>query len=249
MAGTSVYPLHRPEIYEALALGDRAMLQAMSTAGRTMVLNPRATLIEAGAAHDRVYRLRSGWLARTRRIEDERRQIIDIFLPGDLVGTKATLLSRQPDSIEALTTASVDSLDQAEFRELATTNSAVALRVMFQLAEDERRLHNWVTALGQGDAAERLAAMVLDLRLRLRRIGLVPRNSFHLPLTQREIGDHLGITIVHVNRTIRRLREDGLLSITKSSVVIHDLAGLQKLARPMLDIFEREAVEASSTVE
>jgi CRP-like cAMP-binding protein len=120
---------------------------------------------------------------------------------------------------------------------------------MFQLAEDERRLHSWVVALGRGDAAERIAAMLLDLRLRLRRIGLEPRKSFSFPLTQRDIADHLGITVVHTNRVVKRLRQEGLLVLSRGSAIIQDLAGLEAIARPMLDIFEREVVETRSMAE
>jgi CRP-like cAMP-binding protein len=243
MTDAGDYPLHRPELFEQLALGDRALLHAMTQEGETKVFAARASIIRTGEAHDRVYRVRTGWVMRTRPLEDGRRQIISLFLPGDLVGLKSMLLARQPDGIESLTEAALDSLDQTRFRHLATTHSDIALRVMSALAEDERRLHNWVTALGRGRAEERLAAMMLDLRLRLRRVGLVPRNTFRLPMTQQQIGDYLGLTVVHVNRVLKHLRELGLVTIKEGTVVIHDLAGLGKLARPMLDIFEREVTE------
>jgi CRP-like cAMP-binding protein len=243
MTGPGDFPLHRPELYEQLALGDRALLHAMAQHGETKVVSAHTRIIGSGEAHDRVYRVRTGWLMRTRSLEDGRRQIIGLFLPGDLVGLKCMLLRRQPDAVESLSEASLDSLDQANFRLFATTHADIALRVMFMLAEDERRLHNWVTALGRGSAEERLATMLLDLRLRLRRVGLAPRNSFRLPLTQQQIGDHLGITVVHVNRVLKHLRELGLVTIRNGTAAIRDLAGLERIARPMLDIFERAIME------
>ena len=79
---------------------------------------------------------------------------------------------------------------------------------MFQLAEDERRLHNWVTALGKGHADERIATLLLDLRGRLHaQAGLANGDGFYIPMTQQEMADHLGLTLVHVNRVLRRLRE------------------------------------------
>jgi CRP-like cAMP-binding protein len=166
------------------------------------------------------------------------------LLPGDLIGLRSALIPRQADTVEALTAASVDSLDPAQFRELARTNPAIALRAMYQFAEDERRLDNWVTVLGQGKHAERIALMLLELRLRLHGLGLM---LFSLPLTQRDIAYHVGLHVVHVNRAIGQLREQGLLALANGQVVIQDLAGLERIARPMLDAFESDADGISPT--
>jgi CRP-like cAMP-binding protein len=75
------------------------------------------------------------------------------------MGIKSMLLERQPDTIECLTNARVRTIDHKRLLELVAQDHAVSLRVMFQLAEDERRLHNWVTALGKGSADERIATL------------------------------------------------------------------------------------------
>jgi CRP-like cAMP-binding protein len=202
--------------------------------------------LRPGEDHRWVYRVRTGWLARWRPVDDGHQQIISIFLPGDLVGLKCMLMTRQPDGIEALTAATLNSLDQACFRDLATTDPAVGLRVMFQLAEDERRLHNWVVGLGHSNAEARIAAMLLDFRRRLRRLGLVPRNSFNLPMTQQQIGDYAGLTVVHTNRVLRRFREAGIATITRRTAMILDADALERIARPMLDIYDREQAAIGS---
>ncbi len=236
------YPLHRPELYEGLTLGDRRLVQSMH--GQSKLIGANEALLRPGEAHQWVYRVRTGWLARWRPVEDGRQQIIAIFLPGDLIGIKCMLMVRQPDGIEALTAATLDSLDQACFRALATADPAVALRVMFQLAEDERRLHNWVVGLGRSDAEARIAAMLLDFWRRLRRLGLVPHDSFRLPMTQQQIGDYTGLTVVHTNRVLRRFREAGVATVSRGTAVIHDGAALERIARPMLDIFDRKAASS-----
>jgi CRP-like cAMP-binding protein len=106
--------------------------------------------------------------------------------------------------------------------------------------EDERRLHNWVVGLGRGDAEERIAAMLLDFRWRLGRLGLVRDETYRFPMTQQQIGDYLGLTVVHVNRVLKRLRDGGLATIQNRLVTIHDVAGLQAMAFPVQDLFERE---------
>jgi CRP-like cAMP-binding protein len=242
MLTLSGYPLHRPELYGALREGDALLLRAM--AGRTATLEKGRKIVLTGEESETVYRLRAGWLSRTRLIDHGRRQIIMIFLPGDLVGVKNMLMREQPDTIECLTAVMMDSIDHEQARRLVETNGRIALRMLLQLGEDERRLHNWGIGLGRGNAEERVAVMLLDFRRRLHRIGLANGGqSFRLPMTQQEIGDYLGLTVVHVNRVLRRFREAGLASVKHGTAIIYDAAALQRIANPLQDEFERATPE------
>ena len=71
--------------------------------------------------------------------------------------------------------------------------------------------------------------------------GIENGDHFHLPMTQEQLGDHLGLTLVHVNRTLKKLREEEILTVRTGHVQIHDLNGLASYAAPMQDIFERES--------
>jgi CRP-like cAMP-binding protein len=236
---TIKFPPPRDLIQNQLEAGDRALAAVMPA--RVRNLRPRETLVGTGERHDEIYRLASGWMVRSRTLPDGRQQIILVFLPGDLLGLKTMLLDRQPDSIQCLATARVQALGYMEALQLARTNPDVGLRFMWQLAEDERRLHNWVIALGRGSAIERVATLLLDFRGRLTLAGLADGDQFHLPMTQEQIADHLGLTLVHVNRTLRRLREQGVLTIANGRAQIHNIEALSAYAAPMQDIFERES--------
>jgi CRP/FNR family transcriptional regulator, anaerobic regulatory protein len=237
MPTSTGYPLHRSEIYDELERGDLNILRAMLPSER--LFDRGESILIGGEPHDYVYRIRTGWAARVRHIEDGRRQLITIFLPGDLCAVKCLLMNRQPDAIECVTPVTAHFIQQAELRTLARLDPDVALRLMFQLGEDERRLHNWVAVLGRGDADEAMATLMLDLRARLRLVGLANGNTFKLPMTQQQIGEHLGLTVVHVNRVLRRFRESGVLTVTKSIVTVHSSQKLRQLASPMLDVFEK----------
>ncbi|MBV9859958.1 MAG: Crp/Fnr family transcriptional regulator [Alphaproteobacteria bacterium] len=236
---TIKFPPPREQIEDRLEAGDRAIGRAMP--GRLRSLRQREILIPTGEPHDEIYRLHSGWLARFRLLTDGRQQIIMVFLPGDLLGLKTMLFDRQPDSIHSVTPATVQSLAYEPALDLARADPDVSLRFMWQLAEDERRLHNWVIALGRGSAIERIATLMLDFRGRLMQAGLASGDSFRLPMTQEQLGDHLGLTLVHVNRTLRRLRDEGVLTVGGGRAHIHDLDALSLYAAPMQDIFERES--------
>jgi CRP/FNR family transcriptional regulator len=233
------YPLHRSEIYDELERGDLNILRTMLPKERLFARGE--SILVAGEPHEYLYRIRTGWAARVRQIEDGRRQLITIFLPGDLCAVKCLLMNRQPDAIECLTPVTAHFTDQAEMRAMARLDPDVALRLMFQLAEDERRLHSWVTVLGRGDADEAMATFMLDLRARLRMVGLANGATFKLPMLQQQIGEHLGLTVVHVNRVLRRFRENGVLTLAKGVVTVHSPEKLRQLAAPMLDVFEKSA--------
>jgi CRP/FNR family transcriptional regulator, anaerobic regulatory protein len=236
----SRYPLHRPELKDLLIRGEAILRQAMRPADTR---RQGAVLIKTGEESGTVYLLEAGWVARTRTTENGRRQIIMVFLPGDLMGLKSMLLEQQPETIECLTNARVRTINHEQLRELVAQHHAVSLRVMFQLAEDERRLHNWVTALGKGHADERIATLLLDLRGRLHQAGLANGDGFHMPMTQQEIADHLGLTLVHVNRVLRRLRESGVVTVQHKAVKVDEMARLSQLAAPLQDIYERSTPE------
>src|SRR5689334_1011917 len=120
MVSSSGYPLHRPELYDVLCEGDALLFRAM--AGRAARFDKGRKIVLTGEESETVYRLRTGWLSRTRLIEDGRRQIVMIFLPGDLIGVKSMLMREQPDTIECLTDVTVDAIDQEQARRLVETN-------------------------------------------------------------------------------------------------------------------------------
>lgn len=238
---SDTYALHRPDLLPALARGDREIDQTMDRSPRRF--RARQELAVQGDSLAHVYRLQEGWCARVRALPDGRAQIITVALPGDLVGVKGMFLSEQVDAIFALSDVTVLAVEQARLREAMRADPDVATRIGFQLVDDERRLHNRVVRLGQGNAGERVAAMLVSLRARLVRAKLLPvdERSFRLPMTQVQIADFLGLTPVHVNRVFRRLREEGLARIGSGIVDLLDLDRLGRLASPVQDAFERAA--------
>ena len=241
-ASAADFPLHRPELLDTLSRGDALLIAAMSDDRRRFRKGDE--IIQADEPCDTIFRLESGWVARTRILDDGRRSIITVFLPGDLFGVKSFLLTEQPDSVVSLGPATAAlAMRHDRLRELFTAEPSVALRIAFQLGEDERRLHNYVIGLGRANAAERLSMMLIELHGRLARVGLAENGTYRIPLTQQEIGDFTGLTLVHVNRVLRRMHSDGLVTIARGVVQIHNLSELHKIAQPVLDIFERTRPE------
>src|SRR5207302_9527438 len=104
------------------------------------------------------------------------------------------------------------SMTAGALRELMADRT-IGLRVAALMAETRWRMDRHMTAITRLDARERIGLFLLDIYDRLRRRELISRPTFNLPLTQEQIADHLGMTMVHVNRTLRRLREDRLVMV------------------------------------
>jgi CRP-like cAMP-binding protein len=242
VTGSWPSPLYRADLGEAFRRGDVALMHAMDQRQRLFLA--KDCIAVAGQSLERVYRLHTGWLCRSRQLGNGKRQILSIFLPGDLVGTRTLLYERQLDTIECLTDATVQWLEQAQLRALVMSQGDVALRVIWQFAEQERRLHNWATGLGKCHADRRMAAMLLDLRLRLQRLNLVTANSYRLPMTRQDIADYLGLTPVHISRVLPRFHRDGLATVQNHVVTLRNTPVLARIASPMLDWCERAGIES-----
>src|SRR3954452_17991861 len=109
------YPLHRPELRDLLIRGEATLEPAMGPPG---LRREGAKLVSTGVESSTIYLLESGLVARSRKTEDDRRQIMMVFLPGDLMGLKSMLLECQPDTIECLTDAHVRTIDHERLLEL-----------------------------------------------------------------------------------------------------------------------------------
>ena len=234
---------HRPQLEKALVRGERKLQELLG--GSTMSLTAGKTLIRAGTDHEFVYRLVSGWACRTRGIADGRDQIILVFLPGELFAIKSMFVSTHFDDVKTLSDAVIERIHYSQLQQAFNSDEDIANRCIWQLVEEERRLHGWVFGLGQGSAEERLAMLLIDLRGRLALSGAIDREArtFNMPLTQTQVADHLGITPVHVNRTLRIFRESGVVTFRDGEVTIHDLEELARRAYPLLDAYERKTPE------
>jgi CRP/FNR family transcriptional regulator len=239
MSDSARFALHRPEFLDALVRGEDKIAALMKESSSTFAAG--TTLIEGNTEHMFVYRLLQGWACRTRLLADGRNQFILIFLPGDLFAVKSMFVTRHPDAVQAISQIVVERIHYRDLHGAYVKDSDVATRCMWQVMEEERRLHSWVVGLGQGSAEERLALLLLDFRGRLVLSGVAEPESltYKMPLTQGQLADHLGITAVHVNRVLKAFRACGIVTVRDGHVIITDLDALVRRASPLLDPHER----------
>lgn len=214
---------------EDLAAGARTLRRAFLETPVRFVARD-ATLIRFGERNPPVILLRSGFAYRSCVLADGRRAILDVLVPGDFAGLDHIVLASPIAEIAATNRVGYHALEPAQLRALMS-DGCVALSVLALTAEARWRGDRLAATIGRLDAQARIAALILSIFDRLRRRGLTNHLSFNLPLTQEQMADHLGLTLVHVNRTLRRMREERLVLLDRQVVIIMNLDGLRELVR------------------
>lgn len=197
---------------------------------RVRCLTPGAEFVRDGEPYDQAFVIKGGWAIRYKTLSDGRRQILNFVLPGDFVGLFSALFDVADHSVAALTDLQVHPVEPASLVTLFGSCPRLGAAFAWAAGRDEAILSEQVLRIGRRSAYERTAHIIVELLHRLRLVGEAERHSFELPLTQEILADTLGLSVVHVNRTLRRLRENGLLHIRGERVVISDLDGLVSLA-------------------
>lgn len=183
---------------------------------------------EQAPAHE-LYVVRSGWLFSSMLLPDGNRQILSLHLPGDFAGDTALPWGQAPFSLTAATDATVGVIEKEALRGLFETHPRLAM-LLLALAQAERvTLADRLASVGRTSAKSRVAALIVDAFCRLRKLGEPVADGFVLPLTQEEIGDAAGLTAVHVNRMLRQLVEDGLVTRAANRLAVLDERRLAQL--------------------
>lgn len=180
----------------------------------------------------------SGWACELRLLVDGRRQIFGFLLPGDVIQARATS-GVGSQAVVALTRLEV----VAAHPEGADPASREAVRQA--LAESalrkEERLYDHMVRMGRLTARERVVHLLLELCERLECVGLVRGDTFKIPITQELFADALGLSVVHINRTLKELRREGLVTIRSGSVSLRNRAQLAERCsyRPAAEVAAR----------
>jgi CRP-like cAMP-binding protein len=163
-------------------------------------------IIRAGDDCPNLYTLYSGWAFRFKTLPDGRRQILNFLLPGDLLGLQAAMFEVARHGIEALTDVQLCLLPRRDVWGLFGQMPELAFDVTWLGSREESYVDENLTSAGRRSAAERIAALIVMLYKRAKLLGLVTDDTFNFPLTQEHIADALGLSLVHTNKTLAKLR-------------------------------------------
>jgi len=188
-------------------------------------LASRRDLIVNGSTTSGPMLIVEGWAVRSCILRDGRRQILNVILPGDVI-PRLSSSCVHAHSITTSTRVRYCYLpDRNQFSDASRLDEALAI----SQGLDVDFLYRQITRVGRLSALERVADWLLEICERLNTAGQCTGNSFALPLTQEAIADVLGLTSVHVNRTLMVLRRNGLIHVEGGRAVILDYAGCRQL--------------------
>lgn len=204
---------------------DREALYDLYSDAREM--GARRNIIREGDRPDHVHLMIDGWGARYKLLPDGARQITAFLIPGDFCDLHVTILGEMDHGITTLTKSRVAYIPRGKMDAL-TERPSLAKAFWWATLVDESVLRNWIVNIGRRDAYEAIGHLICELYVRMKNVGLVDDLRYDLPLTQEEIGDALGLTAVHVNRVLQRLRSEDLISFQRGSLIIHDYERLEK---------------------
>lgn len=215
--------------YIALDDAEIAALDYLTRDPRPM--KPGTDIIQEGTNPENVFLLMDGWGFRYSLLRNGNRQIFGYLLPGDLCDVHVFMLDKMDHSIGLLSSAHVVKIPAAEMLDLLNRFPKIERALWIATLVSESTLRQWVVNIGQRDAFERIGHLFCELWQRMLAVGLVSADDqFDLPLTQTELADTLGLTSVHVNRTLQRLREGGFITLGKGRLTILNPKGLAEIS-------------------
>lgn len=174
--------------------------------------------------------LTSGLAARVKYTRDGRKQITEVHVPGDFVDLHSFVLKYLDHDVTALSDCVFAMVPHSTLRQLTERSNHLARIYWFTTLVDAAISREWELSFGRRGAVERMAHLFCELHVRLAVVGLVQDDAFDLPLTQSDLSECLGLSIVHVNRTLMQLRSDGLIEFAAGRLQIHNVERLREKA-------------------
>lgn len=221
-------PLHRLAEFVSLTSRDMDVVAGWLAVHRHV---PRARpLRREGDPVTGLYFLLEGWVCSSLMLRNGRRQIVNVHLSGDILGFPSLVLPTSGETLEAITDIKVSLIPTAAIGKLFEHNPRLAAALFLSTHKECVAFMQKLSWVGAANAVERMAAFLLDLYLRLDAAQAVRDGRFEFPLTQPQLGELLGLTAVHVNRTLKRLDQTGFITRGRGWLQILDLEGLQSLA-------------------
>ncbi len=214
------------ELRSPLSPEDRKAILGMSYTLRT--LEPSTYTVREADAPTTCGVLVSGFAYRQKLTGEGARQIIALHIPGDALDFQNLFLDVSDHSVQMLTRAEVAFVDRAEIQKLARSSAGIGHAILVKILVEASIFREWVLNVGRREARTRMAHVLCEFAVRLEAEGLANEYGYELPMTQEQLADALGLTPVHVNRTLKALEKDGLITRNKRLVSFPDWRAMRE---------------------
>lgn len=214
--------------FVALSENELAVLERMHQ--RKKSFSAGRDLVHQGQSQQAAYILSTGWVVSYKIQVDGSRQIVDFQIPGDFLGLRSVLLHTSDHGIEPIQEIEAAEVLTSDLLGVFAETPRLATAILWAMSRDEAMVVEHLVGLGRRDADARMAHFLLELGMRLSLVGMGSRQGYACPLTQYHLADALGLSAIHVNRVLRKLRENGLVTFRDGFVTFEDYDGLVTLA-------------------
>ena len=208
--------LRKLETHSRLEEDDRQAILALPFTLKT--LEAHSYTVREGDPPEICGVLVSGFAYRQKLTGDGGRQIVALHIPGEAVDFQNLFLDVADHSVQTLTRAEIAFIPRADLQNLARSRAAIGHAILVTMLVEASIFREWVLNVGRRDARTRLAHVLCEFAIRLEAQGLADDNGYELPMTQEQLADTLGLTPVHVNRTIMALEAQGMIERDKRRI-------------------------------
>lgn len=216
------------ELRAPLEDADRDALLALPHTVRN--LEASTYLVREGDPPKHCVILLSGFAYRQKTTGDGARQIVGIHVPGDMLDLQNLYLTVSDHNVQTLTRADIAFVARSDLTRLVAERPAIGHAFFIDTLVEASIFREWVVNVGRRDSRTRLAHLLCEFALRLKAVGLAEEYRYELPMTQEQLADAVGLTPVHVNRTLKTLDGEGLIRRAKREITIADWEKLRKVA-------------------
>lgn len=230
-------PLRRRAIFTPMTDAEIGFMQDFKR--REITVEPGTTLMHEGMSSPHLYTPLDGMGLRYKTLAEGERQVISFVLPGDFIGLQAGVMHEMQHSVEATTAMTLCVFDRKALWRLFRDHPERAYDLTWIAALEEHLLGESLAILGQMSGIERIARAFVRLHDRAAALGLARGGRMELPYRQQDLADALGLSLVHTNKTLRRLREAGIARWQGGRLDVQDypqlcrIAGLDPARRPV----------------
>ncbi|MCK1682475.1 Crp/Fnr family transcriptional regulator [Bradyrhizobium sp. 147] len=172
-----------------------------------------------------------GFAFRSKLTPDGQRQILSLHMPGEIPDLQSLHLHVMDHDLTTLTECTLGFIKHDALRELNQRRPNVAAALWRETLIDSAIFREWIVNVGRRPARVRMAHLLAELYERLELIGRTTKGSFELPITQIELADCLGLSVVHVNRILQQLRHDGLVATERRTFHLLDKAKVEEVGQ------------------
>jgi CRP/FNR family transcriptional regulator len=196
----------------------------------TTAVRAGGTILYEQKPNGKLFTLYSGWAFRYKTLSDGRRQILNFLLPGDFIGLQQKFADGAMHGIEAVTDTSLCVFPREGLWELFRGFPNLGYDITWLAAREEGMVDDHLLTAGRRNATERVAMLLMHLFRRLERVGMAEGGMIDFPINQQHIADALGLSLVHTNKTLRRLRQLGLHDIQDGRLRLLNPRALERIA-------------------